>query len=130
MRHEPIPESTELIVSLVLDCAFRVHTALGPGLLESAYEACLCHELRKHGLRVENQQLLSVEYDGILIDAGYRIDLLVEGCVLIELKAVSDLAPVHEAQVLTYLKLSRIRVGLLLNFNTKQLKDGLKRIVL
>lgn len=130
MGFEPIPENVERVVSLVLDCAFRVHTALGPGLLESAYEACLCHELRKQGLIVIDQRLLPVEYDGVLIDAGYRIDLLVEECVIVELKAVSELTPVHEAQVLTYLKLSKVRVGLLLNFNTKHLKEGIKRIVL
>lgn len=114
----------------VVDAAMKVHTALGPGLLESAYEGCLLHELRKRGLRVLKQVELPVVYDGIQIDVGYRIDLLVEDLVIVELKAVDALAPIHEAQLLTYLKLSGKKVGLLINFNVLHLKDGIKRRVL
>lgn len=114
----------------VVDAAMKVHTALGPGLLESAYEGCLLYELRKRGLRVANQVELPVVYDGVRIDVGYRIDLLVEDQVIVELKAVAALAPIHEAQLLTYLKLSGKKVGLLINFNVLHLKDGIKRRVL
>jgi GxxExxY protein len=112
----------------VVDAAFTVHSALGPGLLESAYEACLKHELVKRGLNVASQIQLPVQYDGVAIDAGYRIDLLVEEAVVIELKAVEKIAPIHEAQLLTYLKLSGKKLGLLLNFNVLHMKDGIKRI--
>ena len=113
----------------IIDAAMKVHTALGPGLLESAYEACLLHELRKRGLKVLSQVGLPVVYDQITIDVGYRFDLLVEDCVMVELKAIDKLAPIHAAQLLTYLKLSGIKVGLLINFNVLHLKDGLKRMV-
>jgi GxxExxY protein len=114
----------------VVDAAMRVHTVLGPGLLESAYEGCLLHELRKRGLNAANQVGLPVIYDGVQIDVGYRIDLLVEDLVIVELKAVEALAPIHEAQLLTYLKLSGKKVGLLINFNVLHLKDGIKRRVM
>jgi GxxExxY protein len=114
----------------VVDAAMKVHTALGPGLLESAYEGCLLHELRKQGLHVANQVGLPVVYDGVQIDVGYRIDLLVEDRVIVELKAVEALAPIHEAQLITYLKLSGQKVGLLINFNVLHLKDGIKRRVM
>ena len=117
------------ISAQVIDAAMKVHTALGPGLLESAYEACLLHELRKRGLKVLSQVGLPVVYDEITIDVGYRFDLLVEDCVMVELKAIDKLAPIHAAQLLTYLKLSGIKVGLLINFNVLHLKDGLKRMV-
>jgi GxxExxY protein len=113
----------------IVDAAMKVHTALGPGLLESAYEGCLLHELRKRGLRVEKQVALPVVYDGVQIDVGYRIDLLVEDLVIVELKSVEALAPIHEAQLLTYLKLSDKRLGLLINFNVLHVKDGVKRRV-
>jgi GxxExxY protein len=112
----------------VVDAAMKVHTVLGPGLLESAYEACLAHELRKRGHTVGIQVLLPVDYDGIHIDAGYRLDLLVDDTVIVELKAVEALAPIHQAQLLTYLKLSGRKVGLLVNFNVPHLKDGIKRM--
>ena len=107
----------------------KVHTALGPGLLESAYEACLLYELRKRGLKVYAQVALPVVYEAVRLDAGYRIDLLVEDAVVVELKAVEKLLPIHEAQILSYLKLSGKKVGLLLNFNVLHLKDGIKRVV-
>lgn len=113
----------------ILEAAFKVHSALGPGLLESAYEACLIHELRKMNLTVDSQCSLPVIYDGIQIDVGYRLDLLVEHEVIVELKAVEKLLPIHEAQLLSYLKLSERKIGLLLNFNVLHLKDGIKRSV-
>lgn len=112
----------------IVDAAMKVHSVLGPGLLESAYEACLKHELLKRGLTVASQVMLPVQYDGVAIDAGYRIDLLVEAAVVIELKAVEKVVPIHEAQLLTYLKLSGNKLGLLLNFNVLHMKDGIKRI--
>ncbi len=113
----------------VVDAAVKVHSALGPALLESAYEACLAHELRKRGLRVAVQVSLPINYDGLKLDAGYRIDLLVEEVVVVELKSVDALAPIHSAQLLSYLKLSDRRLGLLINFNVVHLKDGIKRLV-
>ena len=107
----------------------KVHSALGPGLLESAYEACLKHELMKRGLEVKCQVELPVCYDGIELDAGYRIDLLVSDEIIVELKSVDKIAPIHEAQLLSYLKLSNLHVGLLINFNVVHLKDGIKRMV-
>ncbi len=117
------------ITGTVIDAAMKVHTALGPGLLESAYEACLTHELSKRGLKAQSQVGLPVIYDGVKIDVGYRIDVLVEDRVIVELKAVSAVAAIHEAQLLSYLRLSGKRVGLLINFNVLRLKDGIKRIV-
>ena len=113
----------------VVDAAMKVHSALGPGLLESAYEACLKHELVKRGLQVEQQVNLPVIYDGVRIDVGYRLDLLVESEVIVELKAVEQLTRVHEAQLLSYLKLSGKKIGLLINFNVTRLKDGIRRMV-
>ncbi len=108
----------------------RVHTALGPGLLESAYEACLAYELRKVGLTVETQVPLPLIYEDVRLDAGYRIDLIVAEVVIVELKSVDAIAPIHKAQLLSYLKLSGHKVGLLLNFNVVHLKDGLIRMVM
>ncbi|MCD6137046.1 MAG: GxxExxY protein [Deltaproteobacteria bacterium] len=113
----------------IIDAAMRVHTALGPGLLEGAYEACLKYELEKRGLKVKQQVGLPVIYDGVRIDLGYRLDLLVENEVIVELKAVETLSPVHEAQLLSYLKLSGKKIGLLINFNVSRLKDGIRRMV-
>jgi GxxExxY protein len=114
----------------VVDAAMRVHSSLGPGLLESAYQACLAHELQRRGLKVAVQVVLPVEYDGIRVDAGYRIDLVVENAVIVELKSVEAIAPVHRAQVLSYLRLSRKRLGLLINFNVRHLRDGIERFIL
>lgn len=119
----------EEIGKVVLDCAFRVHTALGPGLLESAYEACLVYELKKVGMEVSKQVLLPVCYDGVEIDAGYRIDLIVGRCVVVELKAVEKITSLHYAQILSYLKLGKFRLGYLLNFNVSSFKNGIKRLV-
>ena len=114
---------------LVVGCAMRVHSALGPGLLESAYEACLQYELIKSGLRVEEQKPLPLVYESVKLECGYRVDLLVEGKLIIEVKAVEALAEIHFAQVLTYLRLSNLRLALLLNFNVVHMKDGIRRVV-
>jgi GxxExxY protein len=116
------------IATKVVDAAFKVHQELGPGLLESAYEACLAHELTKRGLTVEKQKAQPVFYDGISIDVGYRMDLLVNDCVVIELKAVEKIIPIHLAQLMTYLKLSDKPLGFLINFNTTYFKSSIKRI--
>ena len=113
----------------ILKCAFNVHSALGPGLLESAYEACLYYELQQTGLKVERQKSLPLVYKEVRLDAGYRIDLLVEGRVVIEIKSIEAFTDVHIAQVITYLKLSGCKIGLLLNFNVSSLKNGIKRLV-
>jgi len=113
----------------IVDAAMKVHSALGPGLLENAYEACLRHELSKRGLRIEQQVALPVVYDGVKIDLGYRLDLLVDDEIIVELKAVEKLLPIHEAQLLSYLKLSGKKLGLRINFNVLHLKDGIKRMV-
>ena len=113
----------------VVDAAMRVHSALGPGLLESAYEACLAYELRKRGRRVLAQVPLAVVYEGVRIELGYRVDLLVDDAVVVELKAMGKVLPVHEAQLLSYLRMSDYPVGLLINFHELHLKDGIKRLV-
>ena len=110
--------------------ALQVHRALGPGLLESAYEHCLAHELSRRGVKVQRQLGLPVVYEGERLDAGYRLDLVVDGSVIVEVKSLDGLAPIHDAQVLTYLKLSGLRIGLLINFNVALLKQGIKRLVL
>lgn len=107
----------------------KVHTALGPGLLESAYCACLTHELMKQGLSLKREVSLPVEYDGVKLDVGYRLDMLVEDLVIVELKCVEEFSAVHEAQLISYLKLSGYQVGLLINFHKKHLKDGIRRFV-
>ncbi len=114
----------------IIGAAIEAHKALGPGLLESAYEECLCHELHLQGLAFERQKDLPVEYKGIKLDCGYRLDLVVEGKVVVEAKAVERMLPVYEAQVLTYLKLTGLKLGMLINFNTPRIKDGIKRLVL
>jgi GxxExxY protein len=119
-----------LVTGNVIDAAMKVHTALGPGLLEGAYEACLLHELHKRDMKAFSQVVLPVRYDGITIDLGYRVDLLVEDKVIVELKAVEKVHPIHAAQLLSYLKLSGNQLGLLINFNVQHLKDGVQRFIL
>ena len=114
----------------IIGCAYKVHSTLGPGLLESTYEACLEYELKKEGYKVERQKALPVIYDDIKLDLGYRVDLLVEDEVIVELKAVKETSPIDEAQLITYLKLSGNKLGLLINFNVKNLQHGIKRRVL
>jgi len=117
------------LTELILKCAYSVHSALGPGLLESAYEECLYYELKQVGLRVEKQKSLPLVYKEVKLDAGYRLDLFVENTVVIEIKSIEAFTDVHIAQVLTYLKLSGCKIGLLLNFNVSSLKNGIKRLV-
>jgi GxxExxY protein len=114
----------------IIGCAYKVHAALGPGLMESTYEVCLEYELLNAGLLVERQKVLPVQYDNKLLDAGYKIDLLVEKMMILELKAVDEIAPIHKAQLMTYLKLSGMKLGLLLNFNVKDMKKGIFRIIM
>jgi len=114
----------------VVDAIYSVHSTLGPGLFESVYEVCLAHELTQRGLKVERQVALPVHYGGVRLEAGLRLDLLVENCLVVELKTVESLLPVHKAQILTYLKLSHHRVGLLVNFNVPLIKNGIVRVVL
>ena len=114
----------------VIGLGIEVHRALGPGLLESAYEACLCHELRAHNFSFERQVPLPVSYKEVSLNVGYRLDLVVAGKLVVELKAVDKILPVHQAQLLTYLRLSGIHNGLILNFNVPMLKDGIKRLTI
>jgi GxxExxY protein len=120
----------EAIAAQIVDAAFHVHSTLGPGLLESVYEICLAHELKKRGLNVLRQVPVPILYDGMKLDADFRIDLLVENCIVIELKAVEKMTPLFDAQVMTYLKLSGKKLGILINFNVRVIKDGIKRIIL
>ena len=117
------------ITRQIIGAAISVHEELGPGLLESAYEACIVHEMTRLGLRVERQMPQPVVYKGIALDCGYRLDLLVEGAVVVELKSVESIERIHCRQLLTYLKLSKTQVGLLINFNVERLREGIKRIV-
>ena len=125
----PISLEVERVGKAVLDAAFKVHTALGPGLLESVYETCTAFELTKSGLRAATQVALPVTYQGIKMDAGLRPDMVVEDRVIVEFKSVDTMHPIFEAQLITYLKLTGIRLGFLINFNVIHLKDGIKRIV-
>lgn len=113
----------------IIGAAIEVHRQLGPGLLESAYEECLCHELSMRSIHFKRQKPLPVEYKQVKLDCGYRLDMVVENLVILELKAVKAIEPIHEAQLLTYLKLSGLKLGLLINFNVTVLKNGIKRIV-
>jgi len=114
----------------VIGCALEVHRELGPGLLESAYGQCLAHELTLKGIPFELQKAMPVDYKGVPIDCGYRVDLLVDGKIVLELKAVVAFEPIHEAQILTYMKLAKVRTGLLINFNVPLLRHGIQRFVL
>ena len=126
---QPVPGDVELVGKKVLDAAFKVHTGLGPGLLESVYEACLAYEIHKSGLKVETQVAFPVVYEGVHVDAGLRMDMLVEKCVIVEIKSVETMNPIYKAQLLTYLKLTKIRLGYLINFNVPHLRDGFERMV-
>ena len=130
LDHLPIDANIEGVGREIIDCGLRVHQTLGPGLLESAYETCLAYEFTCRGLNVRRQVALPIIYDGITLDAGYRIDILVEDAVIVEIKAIDLLQPIHQAQLLTYLKLSGRRLGYLMNFNVALFKQGIKRIVL
>jgi GxxExxY protein len=126
---QPIAPEVEKVGKAVLDAAFKVHTALGPGLLESVYETTTAYEIRKTGLEVVTQVSQPIVYDNQELDSGFRLDMLVEKCVIVEVKSVETMHPVYEAQIMTYLRLSRVRLGFLINFNVKHLKDGIKRFV-
>jgi GxxExxY protein len=127
---EPLPAETERLAKSAVDAAFKVHTALGPGLIESVYEACLAYELRKRGISLETQVKVPVVYDGVRLETALRIDLIVDKQLLIEVKAVDEMNRVFKAQVLTYLKLTGLRLGLLINFNVPLIKNGIERIIL
>ncbi|MCE2785530.1 MAG: GxxExxY protein [Pirellula sp.] len=122
-------EEIELVATQLVDSMLAVHRELGPGLLESTYQACLAYELRERGIEVRCEVELPVKYKGLDIEAGYRIDMLVADCIVIENKSVQALVPIHEAQLLTYMKLSGCRLGFLVNWNVPLIKDGIKRIV-
>lgn len=128
--NEPIPEEVERFSKPILDSAYAIHTVLGPGLLESIYELTMVHELTKRGLDVQRQVLLPVHYDGVKFDVGLKLDLLIENCIIVELKSVENLLLVHEAQLLSHLKLASKRLGFLINFKVASMKDGIKRLVL
>ena len=125
---EEIDPETDKLAKEVVDAAFQVHKNLGPGLLENAYETCLLYEITQKGLRVERQVEVPLVYKGVQMNAGFRLDLLVENKIIVEIKAIEHLLPVHRAQVLTYLKLAKLKLGFLINFNEETLKQGLERI--
>ena len=125
----PIPNRTEDVAKIILDAAFKVHTALGPGLLESVYEVCLKHELRLNKIKVDTQLTLPVVYEDITVDSGLRLDMKVEDCVIVEIKAVENMIPLYKAQLFTYVKLTQVRLGLVINFNVAHLRNGIIRVV-
>jgi GxxExxY protein len=129
-HYEEVGPELDAIASKVVDAAYKVHFNLGPGLLESAYEACLAYEIAKRGLKVKQQVEVPLVYGDVRINAGFRLDILVEDCLIVEVKAVERLLPVHRAQMITYLKLTGHKLGFLVNFNVSLLKKGLERIVL
>lgn len=125
----PIPDNVENLATVIVDAGLKVHKALGPGLLESVCEHCLVHELTKRGLEPRRQVNRPIVYDGVTLDAGFRIDLMVNDLIIVEVKSVEALLPVHQSQLLTYLKLSACRIGFLMNFNVPLFKDGVRRLV-
>ena len=129
-NYREIPPELNEITGQIVNAAFKIHTQLGPGLLEKVYEVCLCHEISKLGLEYERQTYIPITYDGLIFDEGLRLDVLVNNCVICEIKALETVNPVWEAQVLSHLKLTGIRVGLLINFNVSLMKDGIRRFVI
>ena len=125
-----LPPDLEDLAAALVDSAFKVHRTLGPGLLESVYESCVCIELTRRGISYERQAPMPLVYEGVNVDGGFRLDLLVERSVVLEIKAVEKLMPIHQSQVLTYLRLTNLRLGLLINFNVLMFREGVKRIVL
>ena len=123
-----ITDNINRLTGIVMGCAIEVHKALGPGLLESAYEQCLCHELKIRKIPFERQKAVPITYKGIKLDCGYRLDMVVANRLVLEIKASEEILPIHEAQILTYLKLTGIKCGLIINFNVPVLKDGIKRL--
>ena len=130
MLFEPIPDRVNYLSNRVIECSLKVHKELGPGLIESVYETCLFYELEKAGIQAQRQVKLPITYDGIMLDAELRLDIWVERSLVVEIKAVEILIPVHHAQLLTYLKITKNRLGLLINFNVPLLKSGIKRVAL
>lgn len=130
MQVEKLSEEEELIGKAIVHAAYKVHAVLGPGLLEKVYEACLVYEIRKAGFAATRQVDIPIHYDGIDFDEGLRLDILVEECVITEVKAVDQVNPVWQAQVLSHLKLTNLRLGYLINFNVAQIKEGIRRIIL
>lgn len=130
MKYENLPEETERIAKQIVDAAYHVHKVLGPGLLEKVYEVCLCHEFTKRNLKFKRQVNVPIKYDNMTFDEGYRLDMLVEDQIIIELKACDKYNPVWNAQVLSYLKVTGKRLGLIINFNVQLIKQGIKRIIL
>ncbi len=128
-KFEIIPPHTEEIAKIILDAAYQVHTILGPGMLESVYEACMAHELNLRKIPIQTQLTLPIIYKGIEVDNAYRLDLLVDDCIIVEIKSTDGINPVHCSQLLTYLRLTNNRLGLLLNFNVVHMRDGIKRII-
>lgn len=128
-NYEKIDPETEAIAKLVVDAAYTVHKNLGPGLLEKVYEICFCHELEKRGLSYQRQMDIPIVYDNMTFDEGLRLDVLVEDCIICELKAIENVNPVWEAQIISHLKLTGKRLGFLINFDVARLKDGIKRFV-
>ena len=127
---ELLPGEIESLAKQTVDGAIKVHRALGPGLLESVYETCLAHELRQRGLKVETQVVIPVVYDGVFLEAGLRLDMLINKQLIVEVKAVEQMNRIFKAQVLTYLKLANLRLALLINFNVPLLRDGIERVIL
>jgi GxxExxY protein len=127
--HKPIPEDVESLARVIVDAGFQVHRTLGPGLLESVYERCLAHELTKRKCRLRRQVTLPITYDSLEIEAALRIDLVVGEAIIVEVKSVEAILPIHRAQLLTYLKLSNHRLGFLMNFNVSRFRDGLQRLI-
>ena len=129
-RHEGLVTNRENSAArIVVDAAFAVHTQLGPGLLESVYEKCLCHAIRRRGLSVQRQLFLPIEFEELRLNSGLRLDMVVDDCLVVEVKAVQVVLPVHRAQLLTYLRLSKHRLGLLINFNVELIRRGISRVV-
>jgi GxxExxY protein len=124
---KPISKDVDKVANSIVDAAYTVHKTLGPGLLESVYEICLVYELRERGHFVESQIALPVQYKTIRLDTGLKLDLLVDNCIIIELKTVSEILPIHQAQLLSYLKLTGLKVGFVINFKTQLIKDGIRR---
>lgn len=129
MQFEQTSDREEVVATKIVDAAFAVHKALGPGLLEKIYEVCFCHELTKRGLSYQRQVDIPIEYDGLKFDEGLRLDVVVEGLIICEIKAVDKMNPVWEAQLLSYLKLTGKRIGFLINFNVPIVKNGIKRMI-
>ena len=129
MSFRPLPEREEVIARKIVDAAYAVHKELGPGLLEKVYEVCFCHELSKRGLKYQRQIDIPIVYDGMTFDEGLRLDVLVEDLIICELKAVDDINPVWEAQIISHLKLTGKRLGFLINFNVSLIKNGIRRFI-